>query len=511
MIPMIFKRRSLFIWALLVPTTAYAQTSFTLASRKSTLQISPKNTVFTGGTLSVNLSDGSVVISPCAFNGTPFSAAQTPFQPSILCTLGTTAYITSGDFDGDGLSDIGQWWSLAQAPSPAAEIAPNRPDRVSVVSAPPSLFPRPGIFPTTDSGFSLYYDMLSGVDNRPYQIAAYRYDQLFAATSSGRVEHDETIVTGSYQFAYPDIDDPSYTTRAIVLNKVSLPEGWPGLSQSPVDSGFRFTDDDAWGSATNSMEFDPRFANTVHWTGVNLENSNPLFDQVRLFIRIGALADPTVLPTPENLPLGFDPAIIFPPFGIPTLLRPDEMYANGYEIPPNLLNFVIGQPCVFYFRFDRSYDSSLNAGFGISDVSSRTFGVNVTFVDSYAGDALFAFPALTSTALRSPTADFDNDGVSNLIEFALGSDPADVASVPAPLVVAPAGLNTQVTITKRPNVGSTLTYAVEYSTDMVTWIKVDAANPDWTVTIDDATQVVVTSNAPLPLGPFFVRAAITLN
>ena len=510
MIPMIFKRRSLFIWALLVPTTACAQLNFNFISRKSTLQISPTNTIFTGGTLSVNLSDGSVVISPCAFNGTPFSAAQTPFQPSILCTLGTTAYITSGDFDGDGLSDIGQWWSLAQAPAPAVEIEPNRPDRVSVVSAPPSRFPRPGFFPSTDAGFSLYYDVLGGENNRVYKIAGYRYGQLFAATSAGRVRHDETVVTGTYKFGYPRLDDPN-TTTPVVLQKNTMPEAWPGLSQSPIDSGFRFTDDDAWGAATNSMEYDPRFSNTVHWAGIDLQNTNSLSDQVRVFIRIGALANPTVLPTPDNLPLGFDPAIIFPPFGIPTLLNTLEMFDDGYEIPPNLLNFVIGQQCVFYFRFDRAYESSLNTGFGIADVSSRTFGVNVTFVDSYAGNALFAFPALTSEALRSPSADFDNDGVSNLIEFALGSDPADVASVPAPLVVAPAGLNTQVTITKRPNVGSTLTYAVEYSTDMVTWIKVDAANPDWTVTIDDATQVVVTSNAPLPLGPFFVRAAITLN
>jgi hypothetical protein len=425
------------------------------------------------------------------------------------------------------LSDVGQWWSLSAAPTPAALIAPNRPDKVSVISTPPSLFPRPGLFPVTDSGFSLFYNMLDGVNNRPYQIAAYRYNQIFAATSSGRAEHDKTIVTGTYKFGYPDLNDPSFTQRNVVFDKISMPEGWPGLEQSPIDAGFRFTDDDAWGAATNSMEFDPRFANTVHWAGVGLENSNPLYDQARLFIRVGALPDPTVLP------ITFDPAIVYPPFGVPTLLEPFQMYDNGYELPPNLLNFVIGQPCVFYFRFDRNHGSTLNTGFGISDASSRTFGVNVTFVDSYAGFALFAFPALTSAALRSPTADFDGDGFSNLIEFAMNSNPADPVSiplvVPAAIIPSPPGTFTvnslatgecTVTLTKRPNVGSSLTYYIEHSEDMVTWTRIPTGGLAgvWTENVNDTTTLQVTSVNPItaptvpggPTGCFF-RVAVTLN
>ena len=138
--------------------------------------------------------------------------------------------------------------------------------------------------------------------------------------------------------------------------------------------------------------------------------------------------------------------------------------------------------------------------------------------------------------MRDPSYDFDGDGFSNLVEFAMGSDPADVASVPgagviapapvvtpgvfevtplAPGVVSVAGGECRVSITKRPDVGSSLTYYIEHSEDMATWTRIPTGgNVDWTEDVNDSTMLQVTSTTAIvpALAPgCYFRVAVVMN
>ena len=93
----------------------------------------------------------------------------------------------------------------------------------------------------------------------------------------------------------------------------------------------------------------------------------------------------------------------------------------------------------------------------------------------------------------SDSADPDGDGVPNLLEYALGTDPMAAQNAP---VVATQISNSRLQISF-PRVRSELTYTVEASSDLVTWTTI-ATNPGTlgqTVTVID-TVVLSTANPP---------------
>lgn len=509
--------------ALLLPTVCQAQLDFVFASRKSGDQTAPKVVTYTGGLLRLDVSDGSFQIAPCVFNNTT-RIDGAPFFPSQMppCPLGTTGAVLFGDVDQDGIPDNGAFFSLPAAPTAASTIAPQLQGLVTVVSAPPSRFPRPGILPVTVGGAVIWYDVLSGVDQREYSIAGYAHAQTFDATAAGRRLHDETVVTGTYKFGLPGLLPPSYPPGTpnpqVVLNftKLPMPESWPGLSQSPLKSGFRFTNDDQW-SPDGFIEFDPRFFNDLTWQGIDTTNTIPGADTLRLWIR----NTPHV--TPFDLPGLFDLDVSFPLSGSPFIL-PDPT-AGLYRLPTFF--FTPGDEGTVYLRLDRSLPSTLVT----RDASTRVWTTRIRFIDTYAGFAFLSFPSGTPASERAASFDFDGDGFSNLIEFAMSSDPLDAGSIPmttpaddetTPGVFTVTSLVTgecQVSIMKRPNVGTGLTYYIEHSEDLVTWTRIPAGgNADWIEDVNDATQLMVTSVNPItsptvPGGPpaCYFRVAVRTN
>ena len=134
-------------------------------------------------------------------------------------------------------------------------------------------------------------------------------------------------------------------------------------------------------------------------------------------------------------------------------------------------------------------------------------------MDSYEGDRAEpdTSPPRTPDELTAASADFDGDGMTNLEEFALETDPTDPASVYT-LIPELDDITGQcrLTIPKRPNVGNFLTYRVQYSSDLVNWTTITSDDPLWLATESD-TELVVLSRLNSPPANCMTRVLITTN
>ena len=84
------------------------------------------------------------------------------------------------------------------------------------------------------------------------------------------------------------------------------------------------------------------------------------------------------------------------------------------------------------------------------------------------------FPFATPSSEREPDYDFDRDGASNLLEYALQSDVANSEDRPAFLyALDEAAGSCTATLEKRPFTGTSLSYFFEYSTDLRTWTTIE--------------------------------------
>lgn len=152
---------------------------------------------------------------------------------------------------------------------------------------------------------------------------------------------------------------------------------------------------------------------------------------------------------------------------------------------------------------------------GVADVQSRFYASRVSASltwlhgqvpesaslpneDYTAWQTLYFTPAqIANTSLSGPTADFDGDGISNVLEFALNLDPsfAEPAIMETntgirglPLVrLETSGGFTRVTIEfvrRASGSGASLTYTPQFSTDLTSWMTtgtttVTTLNPRW--------------------------------
>lgn len=113
------------------------------------------------------------------------------------------------------------------------------------------------------------------------------------------------------------------------------------------------------------------------------------------------------------------------------------------------------------------------------------------------------FGSATANAGRyADTADFDADGMNNLLEYALGSAPNDPLSIALPLARI-ANSNIQFTYFRAQ---SELVYRVERSTDLITWTSVDISQ--------SSSPVAQVASATTPYNPetthhLFLRLTVT--
>lgn len=86
------------------------------------------------------------------------------------------------------------------------------------------------------------------------------------------------------------------------------------------------------------------------------------------------------------------------------------------------------------------------------------------------------------------TNDYDGDGVPNLLEYALGTDPSDNSSAASPEIAIESveGVNYLTMTIDKPAETSGIDYVPETSTDLVTW----NSGPDYLTVIEDSTGLL---------------------
>jgi hypothetical protein len=203
--------------------------------------------------------------------------------------------------------------------------------------------------------------------------------------------------------------------------------------------------------------------------------------------------------------------IVFPPYPIQTPPTDRKQFAVGtldgqYELGP------------FFFNPSDSVDAHLEISRSSSssavtyDVGSYSLDFRVRFIDTYEGFALLGglaggegfgadagFPFGTPSSERATDYDFDRDGASNLLEYALGSDVANAQDRPTfEYALDEVAGGCTATLTKRPFTGTSLEYFFEYSTDLRTWTTILEDDPIFEILQDDETTLEVSNLADFP-------------
>ncbi|MBJ7425050.1 MAG: hypothetical protein JHD23_11225, partial [Akkermansiaceae bacterium] len=133
---------------------------------------------------------------------------------------------------------------------------------------------------------------------------------------------------------------------------------------------------------------------------------------------------------------------------------------------------------------------------------------NVSFITqgTSAYDAWLAgFPLLATPTDKLPATDFDNDGVTNLVEFVLNGNPSVSGASILPTLDS-SGANFVFNFTRRADSTTEVTQVFEYSTDLVDW----TTNSPITIPTTPGTVGFATVGASTGTAPNLVQA-VTLT
>lgn len=478
---------------------------FGIGTTRNFLLTTPKNAQYISGSTNVIMRDGLILIAPCAFHPSPVLV-----RPNMLCPLGTTGFITEGDIDLDGVADDRSYWSVDSIIIHSI-IDSFSGTRTTLDSAPLSKLQRP-FNGFRDGSVATFYNMLQpDLFIKRYDVARYFYLREYDGIinpNAYRVHADEWV-PGQYIFSVPLKGQPD--------KKIPLPMA---LLQMTESNGYR-KGVKGFELITNNwhqgaMDIDPRLITKVTWKG-NVA-SNTYFSDTSLFSMSDNLGN-IVYPAPD------------------TRYALDSPYLTSLTIVP----YVFDKGDIGTCRLEFQRNLSTNAV--TQDVSARTWTWNARFIDSYKAHDLYEYRTSSDIAipgikvagnpskLRAPNADYDGDGLSNIMEFAFTQDdgddfnttlewtsyhndpafqplPADLLALGfvAPTTPPPAYLDTQnagvpdtVMLTnKRAAVGGSITYGYEVCYDTTVsnprWVKLKGPSPGNTVVLKDKKAASLSGN-----------------
>ena len=139
--------------------------------------------------------------------------------------------------------------------------------------------------------------------------------------------------------------------------------------------------------------------------------------------------------------------------------------------------------------------ASANANYTVGTQTQGSVTISNAAPGSFAAYQQQYFGNQANGSDAAPTADFDHDGLSNLLEYALGTNPATAQTAPAYTVSVPAANQLRLSFRRSLNTGGNLTLRVTASDTLAdgTWttLATKTGAAAWTV----ATGVVVTDDA----------------
>lgn len=461
---------------------------------------SPSSVAFEGGVFSINVEDGNFRDDGC--DDTEF------YFPFPGCPIGATGWVSRGLENDPELNGRGPYFSIT-AITAAQILRPFDPLSARLVAAPPSLLPRP-IVGFEDRSLSVFFNLFSNFI-RQYPITRYNMGRQY--TAGERQRFDGEVVPGTYRYNFGSLASPIVPV-VLELNQFPMLDGFRKVNNQP--RGLRFTNvtyDDGY------AVLDPFALNTLTWEGNTTSFIRPGQDVLYLSIkRLTNPSDPLSDPDLNATPL-------FPSFTGPTITRvllPSAL-DTSFILPPNFvapgatglidLEFIIFRPTSNVI-FERA---------------TRRFRMPVKVTDPFEGFIRNALPPGTSAEKMAPDYDFDGDGVSNFNEWVFKSNPAQPGSSPtspgvkmvASTPAAPPGGGfssmsadstdsgpiLEYSVPKLTNSVPALNYSIEYSTDMLTWTKIEAGNPDWNL-VETYNEIKVTESGNTPKTGGFFRTKV---
>lgn len=453
--------------------------------------------IFEGGTFGITVDDGNAFFDGC---DAPFF-----YTPSPPCPLGATGYISRGIENDPELNGNGPYFSITEI-APALLLLPFAPQKALLVSAPPSLLPRP-LLGFEDRSLSVFYNLQTNFI-RQYPLTAYTYRRSYTAAERDRF--DGEVVPGTYRYNFASLNSATIP-QVLEVNQFPMIDGYRKVNNQP--RGFRFLNVtfDADGFAL----LDPLLINTLVWEGNTTSYISAASDD--LYLSIKELTNPLDPLSPPNLTA----PTLFPGFSANVdsrVILPSPL-DTSFVLPPNFVK--PGETGILDMEFIINRPTSPL----VFESATRRFRMPVRMINNFPSIMQASAPPGTTAQQLSADADLDGDGVNNFTEWAFGSNPTLADSLPSSPSVrmvssgGPALLELtgetgstsvlEYSVPKVKNPVPRLKYSIEYTQDLETWTTINADDTEW-VLVDGVGELKVTSSPTNTKKGGFFRAKVEL-
>jgi hypothetical protein len=309
--------------------------------------------------------------------------------------------------------------------------------------------------------------------------------------------HSANFIMKFYYNMIEQRTPPNLFPLAHVLPLTTFPEtsGWLGDNSTWKNAIMTIADYASYTGDKQAASWMPDADSAFLWRAVGSYNQ-PIKLNTKNNLRVYRLGEPiTVQCDTSALPAGWTKIEFFD--GATKLGEANNTGLNWLEFTFTPLTNGVGGPSALATLSTGVQNTSNAARFVVrgDPPAPPTFSTWIASYDYAGSDA-------------SPTADADNDGIPNLLEYAFNTDPTKSSSTNRPAVTIDPNY---VSLTYTKFLGATaLTYTVEESTDLVSWI---VSSPTNAILSDNGvTQLIKAQVSGADAGPggkLFLRLRVT--